>query len=112
MATDVGSYASGPTPEAVGMMGVPISIQEQNFYADATSKLLAGEACKICIAYEGMEKSLPVEKIIMAGDPVHQDLLGHFISHGETAHYLDLDLAKKQFSYWAAVLVHESSTRL
>lgn len=94
------------------MMGVPTLIQEQNSYAGVTNKLLAKKACKICVAYEGMEKFFPAKKIIMTGNPVRQNLLGHSISREEAVRYFDLDPAKKQSSYWAAVLEHEPSTKL
>lgn len=95
VAVGVGGYASGPTLKTAGMMGVPTLIQEQNSYAGVTNKLLAKKACKICVAYEGMEKFFPAEKIIMTGNPVRQNLLGHSISREEAVHYLDLDPAKK-----------------
>ena len=79
----------------VKLMGVPTLIQEQNSYAGVTNKLLAKKACKICVAYEGMEKFFPAEKIIMTGNPVRQNLLGHSISREEAVRYLDLDPAKK-----------------
>lgn len=112
VAVGVGGYASGPTLKTAGMMGVPTLIQEQNSYAGVTNKLLAKKACKICVAYEGMEKFFPAEKIIMTGNPVRQNLLGHSISREEAVRYFDLDPAKKQSSYWAAVLEHEPSTKL
>ena len=65
VAVGVGGYASGPTLKTAGMMGVPTLIQEQNSYAGVTNKLLAKKACKICVAYEGMEKFFPAEKIII-----------------------------------------------
>ena len=95
VAVGVGGYASGPTLKTAGMMGVPTLIQEQNSYAGVTNQLLAKKACKICVAYEGMEKFFPAEKIIMTGNPVRQNLLGHSISREEAVRYLDLDPAKK-----------------
>lgn len=95
VAVGVGGYASGPTLKTAGMMGVPTLIQEQNSYAGVTNKLLAKKACKICVAYEGMEKFFPAEKIIMTGNPVRQNLLGHSISREEAVRYLDLNPAKK-----------------
>ena len=56
------------------MMGVPTLIQEQNSYAGVTNKLLAQKARKICVAYDGMEKFFPADKIIMTGNPVRQNL--------------------------------------
>lgn len=75
VAVGVGGYASGPTLKMAGMMGVPTLIQEQNSYAGVTNKLLAEKACKICVAYAGMEKFFPADKIIMTGNPVRQNLL-------------------------------------
>lgn len=95
VAVGVGGYASGPTLKTAGMMGVPTLIQEQNSYAGVTNKLLAKKACKICVAYEGMEKFFPAEKIIMTGNPVRQNLLGHSTTHEEAAKYFSLDPAKK-----------------
>lgn len=95
VAVGVGGYASGPTLKTAGMMGVPTLIQEQNSYAGVTNKLLAKKACKICVAYEGMEKFFPAEKIIMTGNPVRQNLFGHSISHEEAVRYFSLDPSKK-----------------
>ncbi len=70
----VGGYASGPVLRQAGKMGIPTLIQEQNSYAGVTNKLLARRASTICVAYEGMEKYFPAEKIIMTGNPVRQNL--------------------------------------
>lgn len=74
VAVGVGGYASGPTLKTAGMMGVPTLIQEQNSYAGVTNKLLAQKAMKICVAYDGMEKFFPADKIVMTGNPVRQNL--------------------------------------
>lgn len=95
IAVGVGGYASGPTLWMAASLGIPTLIQEQNSYAGVTNKLLAKKAGKICVAYEGMEKFFPAEKIIMTGNPVRQNLLGHSISREEAVRYLDLDPAKK-----------------
>lgn len=91
----VGGYASGPTLKMAGMMGIPTLIQEQNSYAGVTNKLLAKKADKICVAYEGMEKFFPAEKIIMTGNPVRQSLLTHLTSHEEAIRNFGLNPAKK-----------------
>ena len=70
----VGGYASGPVLRQAGKMGIPTLIQEQNSYAGVTNKLLARRASTICVAYEGMEKYFPAEKIIKTGNPVRQNL--------------------------------------
>ncbi|HEX2968436.1 MAG TPA: undecaprenyldiphospho-muramoylpentapeptide beta-N-acetylglucosaminyltransferase [Bacteroidales bacterium] len=68
----VGGYASGPVLRQAGRMKIPTLIQEQNSYAGVTNKLLAKRAAKICVAYEGMQKYFPAEKIILTGNPVRQ----------------------------------------
>lgn len=71
----VGGYASGPVLWAAQNSEIPTLIQEQNSYAGITNKLLARRATKICVAYEGMEKYFPKEKIIVTGNPVRKDIL-------------------------------------
>jgi UDP-N-acetylglucosamine--N-acetylmuramyl-(pentapeptide) pyrophosphoryl-undecaprenol N-acetylglucosamine transferase len=75
VAVGVGGYASGPVLKAAARMGIPILIQEQNSFAGVTNRLLARSARTICVAYEGMERYFPVEKIVMTGNPVRQQLL-------------------------------------
>lgn len=94
-AVGVGGYASGPTLKMAGMMGIPTLIQEQNSYAGVTNKLLAKKACKICVAYEGMERFFDKEKIILTGNPVRQGLLNHNISREDAERSFGLDPAKK-----------------
>ena len=95
VAVGVGGYASGPTLKTAGMMGIPTLIQEQNSYAGVTNKLLAKKARKICVAYDGMEKFFPAEKIIMTGNPVRQNLLNHSISHEEAVRSFGLSPEKR-----------------
>ncbi len=70
----VGGYASGAAMKVAARMGVPILLQEQNGFAGVTNKLLRNDARKICVAYEGMERFFPKDKIILTGNPVRQDL--------------------------------------
>ena len=77
IAVGVGGYASGPLLKTASMMGIPTLLQEQNSYAGVTNKLLAKKAKKICVAYEGMEKFFPADKIILTGNPVRQNLLAN-----------------------------------
>ena len=95
IAVGVGGYASGPTLWMAASLGIPTLIQEQNSYAGVTNKLLAKKASKICVAYEGMEKFFPAEKIIMTGNPVRQNLFGHSVSREEAVRYFSLDPSKK-----------------
>lgn len=70
----VGGYASGAAMWAAANMGIPILLQEQNGFAGVTNKILKNKASKICVAYPGMEKFFPADKIILTGNPVRQNL--------------------------------------
>ena len=95
VAVGVGGYASGPTLNKAAAMGIPCIIQEQNSYAGVTNKLLAKKAEKICVAYEGMERFFPAEKIILTGNPVRQALLDTTISREDAIRSFGLDPEKK-----------------
>ena len=95
VAVGVGGYASGPTLKVAGNMGIPTLLQEQNSYAGVTNKLLAKQAHKICVAYEGMERFFDKSKIILTGNPVRQGLLNHSISREEAIRSFRLDPQKK-----------------
>ena len=94
-AVGVGGYASGPTINKCADMGIPCLIQEQNSYAGVTNKLLAKKAKKICVAYDGMEKFFPAEKIENLGNPVRQSLLECPLSREEAARQLGLDPSRR-----------------
>ena len=94
-AVGVGGYASGPTLKVAGSMGVPTLLQEQNSYAGVTNKLLAKQAKKICVAYEGMERFFDKEKIILTGNPVRQGLLNHTTTREEAIATFGLDPSKR-----------------
>ena len=74
VAVGVGGYASAAALDAAHALGVPCLIQEQNSYAGKTNKMLASGAKKICVAYNGMERFFPADKIIMTGNPVRQNV--------------------------------------
>lgn len=93
VAIGVGGYASGAAMKAAARMGVPVLLQEQNGFAGVTNKLLRRDAQKICVAYEGMERFFPAEKIILTGNPVRQNLEGG--SRAEATEYFGLDEKKK-----------------
>ena len=65
-----GGYASGPVLWTAQQMGVPTVIQEQNSFAGVANKILSRKAKRICVAYEGMERFFPAEKIVMTGNPL------------------------------------------
>ncbi len=75
VAIGVGGYASGAAMKVAAQMGIPVLLQEQNGFAGVTNKLLKNDAARICVAYEGMERFFPAEKIILTGNPVRQNLL-------------------------------------
>jgi len=83
VAVGVGGYASGPTLNMAAAKGIPCLLQEQNSYAGVTNKLLAKKAAKICVAYEGMERFFPKDKIMLTGNPVRQQLLETTISKAD-----------------------------
>ena len=95
VAVGVGGYASGPTLNKAAAMGIPCLIQEQNSYAGVTNKLLAKKAAKICVAYEGMERFFPADKIILTGNPVRQTLLDTTITREDAIKGLGLNPSKK-----------------
>lgn len=94
-AVGVGGYASAATLKAAHNMSVPCLIQEQNSYAGVTNKMLAAGADKICVAYSGMKRFFPADKIIMTGNPVRQALLQSNISKEDARRSLGLDTDKK-----------------
>ena len=95
VAVGVGGYASGPTLNKAASMGIPCLIQEQNSYAGVTNKLLAKKAQKICVAYEGMERFFPADKLLLTGNPVRQALLDTTVTREEAVRSLGFDPSKK-----------------
>jgi UDP-N-acetylglucosamine--N-acetylmuramyl-(pentapeptide) pyrophosphoryl-undecaprenol N-acetylglucosamine transferase len=69
----VGGYASGPVLRTAASMGIPTLIQEQNSFAGITNKFLAKKASCICVAFEGMDKFFPPDKIVITGNPVRKE---------------------------------------
>lgn len=86
----VGGYASSPTLNAAHALGIPCIVQEQNSYAGVTNKSLAKKAVKICVAYHGMERFFPKDRIVMTGNPVRQALLGCEATKAEARAALNL----------------------
>ena len=94
-AVGVGGYASGPTLNECARHGIPCLIQEQNSYAGVTNKLLAKKVQRICVAYDGMERFFPADKIMKTGNPVRQALLDTKASREEAVASFGLDPGKK-----------------
>ena len=91
----VGGYASAATLDAASSLGIPTLIQEQNSYAGVTNKHLAAKAKKICVAYDGMERFFPADKIINTGNPVRQNLIETTITREQAIESFGLDPQKK-----------------
>ena len=72
----VGGYASGPVLRTAVAMKIPALIQEQNSFPGITNRMLAGKVQKICVAYSGMEKYFPKDKLVLTGNPIRQDMKG------------------------------------
>lgn len=89
-----GGYASGPTLYMASLKNIPSLIQEQNSYPGITNKLLAKKAEKICVAYDGLERFFPKEKMIKTGNPVRQDLLDIQSKRSEGLQHFGLDPKK------------------
>ena len=75
IAIGVGGYASAPLLWAAGRLGIPTLIQEQNGYAGLTNKILGKKAKSICVAYEGMERFFPADRIVMSGNPIRKEIV-------------------------------------
>lgn len=91
----VGGYASGPVLRMAAWRNIPVLIQEQNSYAGITNRLMAGKAAKICVAYHGMEKYFPADRIVFTGNPVRKDILDLKDKNREAMEFFDLDKEKK-----------------
>lgn len=91
VAVGVGGFASAPTLNAAAAMGVPCLIQEQNSYAGVTNKSLAKKAKKICVAYDGMERFFPADRLIKTGNPVRQSLLANTMTKAEARRAMGLE---------------------
>ncbi len=94
IAIGVGGYASGPILRAAARRNIPVAIQEQNSYAGVTNRILAKKAQKIFVAYEGMEKYFPPEKIILTGNPVRKDIIDKPEKKQEAVNFFELDADK------------------
>lgn len=90
-----GGYASGPIMLAATRLGIASVIQEQNSFAGLANKQVAGKVSKVCVAYEGMEKYFPKEKIVLTGNPVRKDILIIEEKRGKALGQFGFDAGKK-----------------
>lgn len=89
-----GGFASGPLLKVASGKGIPCVLQEQNSFAGITNKLLAGKVAKICVAYDGMEKFFPKDKIVKTGNPVRGDLVSLASNKEEALSFFELKSSK------------------
>mgnify|MGYP000727873834 CR=1 FL=1 len=90
-----GGFASGPLLKMATTKGIPCVLQEQNSFAGITNKLLKDKVKKICVAYDGMEKFFPKDKIVKTGNPVRSDLVELNATREEALSYFELNADKK-----------------
>ena len=90
-----GGFASGPLLRVASSREIPCVLQEQNSYPGITNKLLAKKARKICVAYDGLERFFPADKIVKTGNPVRQDLLDISGKREEAMRFFGLDPQRK-----------------
>ncbi len=95
VAIGTGGYASAPLLRMASLRKIPCLIQEQNSHAGITNKWLSSKVQKICVAYEGMEKFFPSEKIRFTGNPVRQDLLDISSKKEEAISFFNLKKEQK-----------------
>ena len=95
VAVGVGGYASGPLLMMANRMGIPTLIQEQNSYAGKTNKALGKKAKKICVAYTGMDKFFPVDKILLTGNPIRRSSVDIEGKRSEALAHFGLQEGKK-----------------
>ncbi|MBP7167752.1 MAG: undecaprenyldiphospho-muramoylpentapeptide beta-N-acetylglucosaminyltransferase [Bacteroidia bacterium] len=94
-AVGVGGYASGPLLYMASRRGIPALVQEQNSFPGITNKMLARKAKKICVAYEGMDRFFPAEKIVFTGNPVREDIKQIDGKRAEAAAFFGVDPGKR-----------------
>lgn len=96
IAIGVGGFASGPLLWSASRKGIPTLLQEQNGFAGLTNKMLGKNAGKICVAYEGMEKFFPADRIVLTGNPIRKEIVpSDAAMKAEAMKFYGLDPSKK-----------------
>ena len=96
IAIGVGGYASAPLLWAAGRLGIPTLIQEQNGYAGLTNKIVGKKAESICVAYDGMERFFPADRIVFSGNPIRKEIVpATELMRQEAMEFYGLDPQKK-----------------
>ena len=91
----VGGFASGPTLKSATMLGIPTLIQEQNSFPGKTNKLLAKKVKRICVAYSGLERFFPADKIVLTGNPTRKEMVEIEGKRDEALAHFGLEADKK-----------------
>ncbi len=94
VAIGTGGFASGPLLRMAAGQGVPCLLQEQNSFAGVTNKLLATKAQRICVAYDGMERYFPAEKVVKTGNPVREALREIRVSRKDALLHFGLEVGR------------------
>jgi UDP-N-acetylglucosamine--N-acetylmuramyl-(pentapeptide) pyrophosphoryl-undecaprenol N-acetylglucosamine transferase len=95
IAIGVGGYASGPVLKISSSLGIKTVLQEQNSFAGVTNRLLASKASLVCVAYDGMDKFFPKDKVHFTGNPIRHDLLSKRMEASQARQLLGLDASRK-----------------
>lgn len=95
IAVGVGGYASGPTLQAATMLKIPSVVQEQNSFPGKTNKILSKRVSKICVAYDGLDRFFPKDKIVFTGNPTRKDMVETAGKEAEGYEFYGYDSAKK-----------------
>ena len=95
VAVGVGGFASGPALQAANSLGIPTLIQEQNSYPGVTNKILSRQVRRICVAYDGLERFFPKEKIVKTGNPIRKQILQLEKKRTESYQFFGLSPEKK-----------------
>ena len=95
VAIGVGGYASGPTLKAATMLKIPSMVQEQNSFPGKTNKILSKSVSKICVAYDGLERFFPANKIVLTGNPTRKDMIDIKGKEKEAYDFYGFDSSKK-----------------
>ncbi|MBM3435091.1 MAG: UDP-N-acetylglucosamine--N-acetylmuramyl-(pentapeptide) pyrophosphoryl-undecaprenol N-acetylglucosamine transferase, partial [Bacteroidetes bacterium] len=91
----VGGFASGPVLKVASNRGIPTVIQEQNSFPGITNRLLANKVNKICVAFDGLEKYFPENKIVVTGNPVRKEVIDIRNKKEEAVKYFGMDPSRK-----------------
>ena len=95
IAIGTGGYASAALLKTAGLIGVKTLIQEQNSFPGITNKILAGNASKICVAYDGLDTYFSKDKIVKTGNPLRGQIVNLNIASAEAKNQFELDVNKK-----------------